>query len=178
MTPFHEPVAAERADRNHIARELRDTSMPASPMDSPTAVRWRILGWAVLAAVVAYILRFNMSVAAPAMMRDLGLTEQQLGVVLGAFAWGYGLLQAPGGAFGQRLGPHKAMTLLFVGWFVTTALMALVPHAIPAAAAVTLLVLLRWQMACRRRVLRLAARWPGRASRGWCWRSGGVSRFW
>ncbi len=112
-------------------------------MQAPTRIRWRIILWTVMAAVVAYILRFNMSVAAPAMMRDLGLTEKQLGIVLGAFAWSYGLLQAPGGAFGQRFGPRKAMTLLFVGWFATTALMALVPHGMPAAAAVTVLVLLR-----------------------------------
>ena len=104
MTPMHGPLAAERADRNHIARELRDTSMPASPMDSPTAVRWRILGWAVLAAVVAYILRFNMSLAAPAMMRDLRLTEKQLGVVLGAFAWGYGLCRLPVAPLANALG--------------------------------------------------------------------------
>lgn len=112
-------------------------------MDPPTNVRWRIICWAVLAAVVAYVLRFNMSVAAPAMMRDLGLTEKQLGVILGAFAWSYGLLQAPGGAFGQRFGPRKAMTLLFVGWFATTALMAMLPHGLPVAAAVTVLVVLR-----------------------------------
>ncbi len=111
--------------------------------EKSTNVRWRIIGWATLAAVVAYILRFNMSVAAPAMMRDLQLTEKQLGIVLGAFAWGYGLLQAPGGVFGQRVGPHKAMTWLFAGWFVTTALMAMVPHGLPAAAAVTVLVVLR-----------------------------------
>lgn len=100
-------------------------------------VRWRVISWVVLAAVVAYILRYNMSVAAPAMMHDLGLTEQQLGYVLGAFAWTYGLLQVPGGMVGQRFGPRLTMAAMLVGWFVTTALMAAVPHALPAALAIS-----------------------------------------
>lgn len=115
----------------------------AASVARPTLVRWRIVAWVVLAAVVAYILRYNMSVAAPAMMHDLGLTEQQLGYVLGAFAWTYGLLQAPGGMIGQRFGPRLTMAAMLVAWFVTTALMAAVPHALPAALAVTLLVILR-----------------------------------
>lgn len=109
----------------------------------PTAVRWRILAWIVAASLVAYILRFNLSVAGPAMMRDLGLSEAQLGVILGAFAWSYGLLQAPGGIFGERLGPRRAMTLLFIAWFAATALMALIPQGWSVAASVTLLVVLR-----------------------------------
>ena len=82
----------------------------------PTAVRWRILAWIVVASIVAYILRFNLSVAAPAMMRDLGLSEAQLGVVLGALAWSYGLFQAPGGLLGERMGPRRSMTLMYVAW--------------------------------------------------------------
>src|SRR5689334_3534415 len=67
----------------------------------PTAVRWRILGWIVVASVTGYLLRFNLSVAAPSMVRDLGLSEAQLGVVLGAFAWSYGLCQGPAGVWGE-----------------------------------------------------------------------------
>ena len=109
----------------------------------PTAVRWRVLAWIVVASIIAYVLRFNLSVAGPAMMRDLGLSEAQLGMVLGAFAWSYGLFQAPGGAFGERFGPRRAMTWVFIAWFVTTALMALVPRGWPVVASVTLLVVLR-----------------------------------
>lgn len=78
----------------------------ASPLngvsDRPTTVRWRILAWTVVASLVAYVLRFNLPVAAPSMMRDLGLTEAQLGVILGAFAWSYGLCQGPAGVFGDE----------------------------------------------------------------------------
>ena len=42
--------------------------------EQPTRVRWRILAWIVVASLVAYVLRYNLSVAGPAIMRDLGLT--------------------------------------------------------------------------------------------------------
>ena len=108
-----------------------------------TSVRWRIVAWIVLASLVAYVLRFNMSVAAPTMMRDLGLSETQLGLILGAFAWTYALCQIPGGILGARFGPRRTMTVLFIAWFATTALMASVPHGLPVLVAVALLVILR-----------------------------------
>ena len=117
--------------------------IPDAGVERPTAVRWRILAWIVLASIVAYILRFNLSVAAPAMMHDLGLSEAQLGLVLGAFAWGYGLCQIPGGVFGERFGPRRGLTLAFIAWFATTAMMALIPRGIPVLVTVTLLVVLR-----------------------------------
>ena len=118
-------------------------TIPDAGAVRPTTVRWRVLAWIVVASIVAYVLRFNLSVAGPAMMRDLGLSEAQLGIVLGAFAWSYGLFQAPGGVFGERFGPRRAMTWMFIAWFATTAMMAMVPRGWPVAASVTLLVVLR-----------------------------------
>jgi len=83
-------------------------NIPDAGVGRPTAIRWRVLGWIVLASIIACFLRFNLSVAAPAMMHDLGLSETQLGLVLGAFAWSYGLFQAPGGMLGERIGPRRA----------------------------------------------------------------------
>ncbi len=118
-------------------------SLPDAGAARPTAVRWRIVAWIVVASVVAYILRFNLSVAGPAMMHDLGLSETQLGLILGAFAWSYGLFQGPGGILGERIGPRRAITFICVGWFATTAMMALVPRGLPVMASVTILIILR-----------------------------------
>ena len=109
----------------------------------PTAIRWRILSWIVVASIVAYILRYNLSVAGPVMMHDLGLSETQLGLILGAFAWSYGLFQIPGGMLGERFGPRRLLAVAFVAWFATTALMALIPRGWPVAASVALLFTLR-----------------------------------
>jgi ACS family glucarate transporter-like MFS transporter len=93
----------------------------------PTRVRWLILFLICLASFVAYILRTNLSVAGEAMIRDLGLSELQLGLVLSAFAWGYGLLQLPGGVMGEHLGARRSMILLALAWGGLTLLTGLVP---------------------------------------------------
>lgn len=119
----------------------RDLDMQA--VERPTRVRWRILTWMVAASLIAYVLRFNLSVAGPAIMRDLSLSEAQLGMILGAFAWSYGLLQVPGGLFGERLGPRRALTALYLAWFAATALMSSIPRGLPVATSLLLLVALR-----------------------------------
>ena len=94
-----------------------------------TGIRWRILAFLVVVSFVAYVLKTNMSVAGPAMMHDLGLTEVQFGIILAGSAWGYAIFQFPGGVFGDALGGRRAMTIIVVLWGVTTLLVGLVPAA-------------------------------------------------
>jgi ACS family glucarate transporter-like MFS transporter len=93
----------------------------------PTAVRWRILGILVLASFISYVLRTNLSFAAPFMIEDLGLSEIQWGWVLAAFTAGYAVFQFPGGLIGDRLGPRRVLTAIAVMWAILTALTSLVP---------------------------------------------------
>lgn len=93
----------------------------------PGNIRWRILAILALGSFASYMLRSNVSIAAPAMMADLGLSEIQLGWVLAAFNAGYAVFQFPGGIFGDSLGPRKALTIIAVLWGVTTILTIAVP---------------------------------------------------
>ena len=93
----------------------------------PTAVRWRILMILILASFVSYVLRSNLSIAAPAMIEDLGLTEIQWGWILAAFTAGYAIFQFPGGVFGDKFGPRRALTLIAILWAVLTVVTTLVP---------------------------------------------------
>jgi MFS transporter, ACS family, glucarate transporter len=90
-------------------------------------VRWKILALLILLSFVAYILKINISVAGPAMMRDLGLSEVQFGIILAGSAWGYALFQFPGGLLGNALGGRLATTLIVVLWGIFTLLVGLVP---------------------------------------------------
>jgi ACS family D-galactonate transporter-like MFS transporter len=66
--------------------------------------RWRIgvlLGAGIL---VNYIDRINLSVAAPQLQREFGLSPEQLGLLFSAFFWSYSLLQVPGGMLLDRFG--------------------------------------------------------------------------
>jgi ACS family glucarate transporter-like MFS transporter len=93
----------------------------------PTAIRWKILIILALASFVSYVLRTNLSFAAPEMMQDLGLSEIEWGWVLAAFTAGYALFQIPGGVLGDRFGPRRVLTLIAVTWSVLTFATSIVP---------------------------------------------------
>jgi ACS family glucarate transporter-like MFS transporter len=107
-------------------------------------VRWRIFAVIALGSFVSYVLRANLSIAAPAMMEDLRLDEADWGLVLAAFTAGYALFQFPGGMLGDRLGPRRALTAIAVAWSLFTVLTALVPASAPPVLIVALLVTVRF----------------------------------
>ncbi|TFH41337.1 MAG: MFS transporter [Lysobacterales bacterium] len=114
-------------------------SVPASGgVMRPTKVRWRILAILIFISFVSYMLRGNLSIAAPTMIVDLQLTEIQWGWVMSAFPLGYALFQFPGGLFGDHVGPRKALTLIAVAWAVLIVITSLVPG--PGAASVSLIL--------------------------------------
>jgi MFS transporter, ACS family, glucarate transporter len=112
----------------------------------PTTVRWRVLWLMVIGALVAYVLRLNMSIAGEAMIRDLSLTPVQFGLILSAFAWGYAIFQVPGGLFGERLGPRRALTIVITAWGVITLATAALPGAAAPAIIVGIAMTLRFLM--------------------------------
>ena len=110
-----------------------------------TAVRWRVLALAMGAGLVSYLLRGNLSIAAPEMMADLRLTEIQWGWVMAGFPLGYALFQFPGGLYGEHVGPRRALTHAALAWGLLIAVTALVPGPATAPTAVTLVALVLTQ---------------------------------
>ncbi|MEZ5331063.1 MAG: MFS transporter [Thermoanaerobaculia bacterium] len=111
-------------------------------------VRWRILAILFVVSFVAYLLRMNLSVAAKMAMPELGISEVRMGWVFAAFVWGYALFQLPGGVFGGRVGPRRALSVLCLAWVALTVLTGLVPGLVATSAvgALLSLVLLRFAM--------------------------------
>lgn len=88
----------------------------------PTRARiWvAIFMWSALA--INYIDRTNLSAAAPSIMKDLHITNGEMGIVMSAFFWSYMLFQIPSGWLADRVG-HRISLSLAVGWWsVATAL--------------------------------------------------------
>lgn len=75
-----------------------------------------------LLSVVTYLDRICINPAAPAMQRDLGLSNAQWGWVLSAFLITYGLFEVPAGWLGDRFGPRVVLTRIVTWWSVFTAL--------------------------------------------------------
>ena len=62
----------------------------------PTTVRYRVLRMAFFLAIVTYLDRVCISIAARFIMQDLGLTLVQMSTVFGAFTLAYSLFGVVG----------------------------------------------------------------------------------
>jgi MFS transporter, ACS family, D-galactonate transporter len=88
-------------------------------------VRWGIgmlLGAGVL---INYFDRINLSVGAPQLQQEFGLTDGQLGWLFGGFFWSYALLQIPSGMILDRFGVTAVYRVSSFLWSVTSAMTAL-----------------------------------------------------
>jgi MFS family permease len=101
--------------------------MPDGQMNIPTPAsknaggsleeRWlRIIPTAFVMYTIAYIDRTNISMALPAMSRELHMTPTQAGDAAGIFFWGYLLLQIPGGYIAERWSAKRLVSALLVAW--------------------------------------------------------------
>ncbi|MBS0211236.1 MAG: MFS transporter [Planctomycetes bacterium] len=86
--------------------------------ERPTHVRHLIIATATCAAVLLYLERVCLSVAAVYIREDLLLSDVELGWAMGVFFWAYAAGQVPSGWLTDRFGPRKMMTVYLVGWSV------------------------------------------------------------
>jgi len=86
--------------------------------------RWILLSLVFVAIVINYVDRGNLSVAAPAMMKDFQITPAMMGVLLSAFFWTYAAFQIPAGMLVDRFGIRRAYTAAFLVWSIASASIA------------------------------------------------------
>jgi len=79
-----------------------------------------------LAAFITYLDRVCISVAAPLMQTDLGLSPIEMGWVFTAFYVAYGIFEIPASWMGDRWGQRHALIRIVGGWSVFTMLTGLV----------------------------------------------------
>jgi ACS family glucarate transporter-like MFS transporter len=104
--------------------------------NKPTHIRWRVFAILAAGSFISYVLRANISIAAPTMIEELNLSEIEWGWILAAFTAGYAIFQFPGGIFGDRAGARKALTIIAVLWGALTIITALTPGPDAASAGV------------------------------------------
>jgi MFS transporter, ACS family, glucarate transporter len=85
-------------------------------------IRYLVLAMLVLLSIITYLDRISIGVAASAIQKDLEISEQGWGWVLGAFLLSYGLFEIPSGALGDRIGQRKVLTRIVLWWSAFTAL--------------------------------------------------------
>jgi len=88
---------------------------------TPTRARYWVIVFAVTLAILAYIDRVCISMAAPIMSKDLGLSKKEMGTIFSAFALAYALFEIPGGWLGDYMGPRKVLMRIVLWWSAFTA---------------------------------------------------------
>jgi ACS family D-galactonate transporter-like MFS transporter len=83
-------------------------------------VRYLVLGVLCLMYFIAYVDRVNISVAAPLLRKEMGLTATELGLVFSAFAYPYAAMQIFGGWLSDKFGPRLVLAILSIIWAVAT----------------------------------------------------------
>ena len=107
-------------------RTPQDASPLADAAGRPAARRTRarflILALLTLGTLINYLDRTVMSVAAPFMTKELGLTAVAMGIVFSAFSWTYAAAQIPGGILLDRFGVRLVYFLSVTTWSAFTLL--------------------------------------------------------
>src|SRR5678816_3257281 len=94
-----------------------DIGVPPDSSRTP----WALGVLLVTGMIACYAGRGALSVAAPFMMRDLGLSPASMGILLSAFFWLYAFMQVPAGWVVDRFGVKWAYAAGFAFWSVASA---------------------------------------------------------
>lgn len=93
------------------------TAAPARPM---THRRWFMLALLLIATIINYVDRVNISIAAPFMAKDLGLDKVEMGLIFSAFAWTYAFALVPAGFIADRFGSRFTYGASLISWSAVT----------------------------------------------------------
>ncbi|MFO6299165.1 MFS transporter [Rahnella selenatireducens] len=86
-------------------------------------LRWGIIFILLMAAVINYLDRANLSIANTTIAKEFGFSQTEMGLLLSAFLWPYALANLPAGWLVDRFGPKK-MFSWGVGLWSTFTVMA------------------------------------------------------
>src|SRR3954471_18774475 len=90
----------------------------AGSADDHSSQRWILLCFLTVAMFFCYVHRQMLPIAAPYMMKDLGLSQATIGLLLSAFFWSYALAQVPTGWLIDRYGLGRVYAIGFFVWTV------------------------------------------------------------
>ncbi len=83
-------------------------------------IRHRVLLFVFLAAFITYLDRVCVSVAAPSIQTDLGLSPLEMGWVFTAFYVAYSIFEMPSSWVGDRWGQRRTLIRIVGGWSLFT----------------------------------------------------------
>lgn len=106
------------------AHTISDATL--APTTAVGKLRWGIVLLLLLAAVVNYLDRANLSIANTTIAAEFGFSQTEMGLLLSAFLWPYALANLPAGWLVDKFGPRKMFSWALGLWSTFTVLAAFV----------------------------------------------------
>jgi len=102
----------------------KSSSLPEDATSKPTKTRWMVLLLLSLMYMITYMDRAGISIAAPSISKEFGLSQTALGIVFSVFLWAYAIGQIPAGWFADGFGPRLVLLIIVPFWSLMTAMTA------------------------------------------------------
>jgi MFS family permease len=102
------------------------TPLPAAGPQTPTQVRYGVLGFACSLSMITYLDRVCFGTVAPYIQKEFGLSNTEKGLLFSAFALAYAAFEVPTGWLGDVFGPRRTLIRIVVWWSLFTALTGLI----------------------------------------------------
>lgn len=106
-----------------------------------TNVRWLVVAVLFFITVINYADRATISLAGPAIAKELKMDSIAMGYIFSAFGWAYVIFQLPGGYFLDRFGSKKVYAYSIFFWSLFTLFQGFVGFLAGATAIMTLFAL-------------------------------------
>lgn len=106
---------------------MKSTTMTVSQSLSlgERRLRWFIVAWITLSTILNLIDRNTLSILAPTLEREFGLTNRDYSNIVSAFLISYTVMYTVGGRFVDRVGERIGMTACILWWSIATMLHSL-----------------------------------------------------
>src|SRR5437773_1872479 len=99
-------------------RRVSDSEIANQSLSRPLSLALTLL---VISVFINYVDRGNLSIAAPLLKNELGISASQLGILLSAFFWTYTAMLFLCGWFVDRFDPSRVLALGYLVWSLSTA---------------------------------------------------------
>jgi len=113
----------------------------AISMEKKTNVRWIVVAVLFFITVINYADRATISIAGPAIAKELKMDPIAMGYIFSAFGWAYVICQLPGGWLLDKFGSKKVYAISIFLWSVFTLFQGFVGFLTGATAIITLFCL-------------------------------------
>lgn len=113
----------------------------AVSLEKKTNVRWIVVAVLFFITVINYADRATISIAGPAIAKELKMDPIAMGYIFSAFGWAYVICQLPGGWLLDKFGSKKVYAFSIFLWSVFTLFQGFVGFLTGATAIITLFCL-------------------------------------